>query len=309
MKSGNIGRSMRGIITIGLVFGFFQCFGCASNEDNSLVTNAGGDAENLGAEPSDAAVLPDVLSHDMETVEMVDSAVGDAGEDQDAMLNLRIDSTVDDPDQDVEIPSHDMLVSDADGGLSIDDGGIQSGDSGDVGRDSQLPDSDGGSDEADGGSDDADGGTNVECPSAVDFLADEVWSQVFASDCATCHLEGGYVDTSFEYVSFILKDPVASMTRGRHSCWKRLRVVCTTVVVCDSPTIQPSIRWSKDFSRHTNRSSQKPAQAMIIPMLVSLTAVQTWMLVSLILVSKTMLNWLRTKALGPMWTWQLTVGD
>ena len=60
----------------------------------------------------------------------------------------------------------------------------------------------------DGGSDDADGGTNVECLSAVDFLADEVWSQVFASDCATCHLEGGYVDTSFEYVSFILKDPV-----------------------------------------------------------------------------------------------------
>ena len=146
MKSEKIGRSVPGVIILGLVFGFLQCYGCASNEDNSLVTNAGGDAENLGAEPSDAAVLPDVLSGDMETVEMVDSAVGDAGEDQDAMLNLRTDSTVDDPDQDVEIPSHDMLVSDADGGLSIDDGGTQAGDSGDVGRDSQLLDSDGGSD-------------------------------------------------------------------------------------------------------------------------------------------------------------------
>ena len=43
---------------------------------------------------------------------------------------------------------------------------------------------------------------------------------------------------------------------GRH-CWKRLRVVCTTVVVCDSLTIQPSIHWSKDFAYEQEQSEAR----------------------------------------------------
>ena len=81
MKLGNIGRSMRASSRSApcLVFPVLRM--CLKRRQ-FIVTYAGVDAENLGAEPSDAAVFADMLSEDMETGEMVDSAVGDAGEDQ-----------------------------------------------------------------------------------------------------------------------------------------------------------------------------------------------------------------------------------